>query len=120
MSNCKVCGRSVRKTTVALIKRGAALKGARVCSECESRYGVTIVVANEVPHCKCGSPATKCHACAGTKRVDRKDEVLKTVRSQLAGLKAAYAHGPGPNGDFMQGKIEAYEGVLSLLEGKAG
>jgi hypothetical protein len=120
MSSCKVCGRKVRKTKVALIMRNGTLKGARVCGECESKLGVTIVVAREVPHCKCGNPATKCHACAGTKRTDRKDEVLKTVRSQLAALVRTQRQDGSSAEAFIDGKVEAYEGVISLLEGKVG
>jgi hypothetical protein len=115
MTTCKTCGRSVRKTRLALILRDGTLRGARVCSECETKHGVTIVVKPEVTTCKCGKPATDCGGCAHkSEKRDRAnvvDDVTKRVRSQLAGLKAA-----GTSGEFVQGKIEAYEGVLSLLE----
>jgi len=64
MSKCKVCRRSVRKTQVAMVLVSGKLVGARVCATCVDKFGVTIVVARQVPHCKkpgCTEVATRCH-----------------------------------------------------------
>jgi hypothetical protein len=124
VSACRTCGRSVRKTRVALILRDGTLKGARVCSECESKHGVIIVVKPELTTCKCGKPATECGRCAHkSERRDRAsaiEDLTKRVRGQLAGIKASVKVSDVAISAFIDGKIEAFEAVLSLLqEGRA-
>lgn len=114
MTTCKVCSKKVRKTSIALILRGGTLKGARVCQGCLSALGVTIVVAREVPRCKCGQPATKCHACAGSKSGDVQ-AALKVLEGRLKAVEAT------PSGDehipeFLAGKEEGLESAITLLK----
>jgi hypothetical protein len=116
VSTCRTCGRRVRKTTIALVLRDGSLRGACVCSECETKHGVTIVVKPEITHCKCGKPAVECGGCAHKSekrgRASVVEDVIKRVRGQLAAFKAT------SNGEpYAEGRIEAYEAVLSLLEG---
>jgi hypothetical protein len=130
MTTCKVCGKKVRKTSLALILRDGTLKGARVCQVCKTALGVTIVVAREVPHCKCGEPATKCHVCAGSKsgEVSGACDVLEgrlraakatpapespSVDKTGQGAARADAHyGQGHH----DGRIEGLESAIELLK----
>jgi hypothetical protein len=114
MNTCKVCSKKVRKTSIALILRDGTLKGARVCQGCLSALGVTIVVAREVPRCKCGQPATKCHACAGSKSGDVQ-AALKVLTGRLK-LVACTPADTDTAVIIRDAKCEALEGTIELLK----
>lgn len=118
MTTCKVCGHKVRKTTLAMILRDGKLKSARVCQPCESKLGVTIVVAREVPRCKCGNPATKCHVCAGSRIVGPElAGAIKTVKGWLMASKIAVPQLSDDARGHQKARIEALESVVELLQG---
>jgi hypothetical protein len=133
MTTCKVCSKKVRKTSIALILRDGTLKGARVCQGCLSALGVTIVVAREVPRCKCGQPATKCHACAGSKSGDVQGAIkalegrLKAAKATPAPESPVYAEPDKRGRDAVRanahygqghhdGRIEGLESIIELLK----
>ena len=117
MKTCKTCGRQVRKTSIALILRDGTLKGARVCAECLTSYGVTIVVKPEVKRCKCGAPATKCHVCVSSKGADVTG-VVKALKGRVKALTLTVDPERDPETfAYMKAKIEGMESAIELIEG---
>jgi hypothetical protein len=110
MKTCKVCGNKVRKTNLALVSEDGILKSGRVCQDCLSKHGVTIVLRPAVKMCKCGQPATKCHVCAGSKSGDL-TSAIATLRGRLKTAKVTPVLS-----EHLEGRIEGLESAIELLE----
>ena len=114
MKLCKVCGKSYRSGRIAYIMSDKGLKGARVCQGCATG-GVLVVAASEAARCKCGQPATKCHACAGTKSGDVV-AAIKVLEGRLKVTKST-RYVLDPAGDAAtEGRIEGLESAIELLK----
>lgn len=114
MSNCKVCGKQVRKTRIAFIMAEGALKGARVCLGC-AKDGILLVAAKPLQRVvEKGAPVDKA--------------VLKNLVAQVKALRASIAANRTADleagcskpfkSDFIEGKVEGLENAIVALGGR--
>lgn len=114
---CAVCGKGVRKTQLVYVTEEGGLRQKRVCGRCVTAKGFTVIAAESVSRCKkCGSPATYCTTCVPVQSSGDTRGLLKVLQGLL---KAVNTNPPPPRlgmSQYLEGRIEALEGVIDLLK----
>ena len=107
MTKCKGCGRSARKTTIAMLLTHDSLKGACVCRDC-ARGGVLLVAPKLGPIVK--------------QKVVKPEGVERALRSLRAYERGAMAGvSPGtPSCQFHMGREDGLRCAIEVLKRECG
>jgi hypothetical protein len=107
VTKCKGCGRSARKTTIAMLLTPDGLKGACVCRDC-ARGGVLLVAPKLGPIVK--------------QKVVKSDGVERALRSLRAFERAAMAgvSPEMPSTQFHMGREDGLRSAIEVLKRECG
>jgi hypothetical protein len=119
---CGACGRQARNRRRAYVPDGpGTMRMALVCSSCFG--GAVAIVPSADTRCqRCAGLAHVCWDCAKRDRSANARELLEPAIRMLHGLRRAHekaraaAEINSPEAHFLDGKIEALDGAISLLE----